>query len=71
MSHRQNRAPKSPKRRGPRRLRRIAAGLSLAAATTVGTALIDDLTTTVQDTAWGAPAPDTAPVTLLDTAWGA
>lgn len=65
MSHGKHRAPKPPK---PRRLRRIAAGLSLAAATVTGTALTTDLTAPQGDTAWGAPDPGT--ITTLDTAWG-
>lgn len=46
-------------------MRRIAAGLSLAAAAATGTALADDVTATAPaDTTWGAP--DTAD----DTTWG-
>jgi hypothetical protein len=65
VSHGKHRAPKTPK---SRRLRRIAAGLSLAAAATTGTALTTDLPAPPADTAWGAP--DTSTVTTLDTAWG-
>lgn len=66
MSHGRHRAPKSRK---PRRLRRLAAGLSLAAATATGTALTTDAIAAPQgDTAWGAPDPST--ITTLDTAWG-
>lgn len=68
------------------RLRRIAAGLSLAAAAATGAYLADDAIATTQgDTTWGAP--DTTPtvndgssttantdpgttVTPLDTTWG-
>ena len=66
------------------RLRRIAAGLSLAAAAATGAYLADDATATQGDTTWGAPdttptaddgstAADTDPgttVTPLDTTWG-
>jgi hypothetical protein len=46
-----------------RRLRRIAAGLSLAAAAATGTALATDVAGP-PDTTWGAPA------TADDTTWG-
>lgn len=67
MSHGQHRAPKPPK---TRRLRRIAAGIGIAAAAATGAVLIDQAVTIPQDTTWGAPAPDTGTVTPLDTTWG-
>ncbi|MEU5043202.1 hypothetical protein [Streptomyces griseorubiginosus] len=61
MSQGRHRAPRTK----ARRLRRIAAGLSLAAAAATGATLADDVTTTApSDTTWGAP--DTAD----DTTWG-
>lgn len=47
-----------------RRLRRIAAGISLAAAAATGTALATDGIVGPPDTTWGAPA------TADDTTWG-
>ncbi|WP_069766012.1 hypothetical protein [Streptomyces sp. LUP47B] len=61
--HRATRPATAPLRRLSR-LRRIAAGLSLAAAAATGTALAADLITGPPDTTWGAP--DTA----NDTTWG-
>lgn len=66
------------------RLRRLAAGLSLAAAAATGAVLAEDAIATTQgDTTWGAPdtttvddgtsapATDTGTtVTPLDTTWG-
>lgn len=63
MSHGAHRAPK-PK---TRRLRRIAAGLSLAAAAATGAFLADDLIATPQgDTAWGAPDIDSTTTVTVD-----
>lgn len=60
MSHRAHRAPKPPKNR---RLRALAAGLGLAAATGLGATLIHDVTAAVPaDSGWGAP--DTTGVTV-------
>jgi hypothetical protein len=69
-----------------RRLRRIVAGIGLAAATATGYALTDDTVAAPQgDTTWGAPDTPTAPAateddatsdgsgtasTLRDTTWG-
>ena len=47
-----------------RRLRRIAAGISIAAAAATGATLATDLITGPPDTTWGAPA------TADDTTWG-
>lgn len=68
MSHGAHRAPK-PKNR---RLRNLAAGLSLTAAAATGIAITaDQLVAQPQDTAWGAPNLDhIVDVTPLDTAWG-
>lgn len=80
-THRKPRTTTSP----TSRLRRIAAGLSLAAAAATGAVLADDAIATTQgDTTWGAPdtttvddgngtTPATDPgttVTPLDTTWG-
>lgn len=82
MSHGTHRKPRTTTRR---RLRRIAAGLSLAAATATGAALTNGLTEQASaDTTWGAPDTDPTPVTPtpdtggddgtvvtpLDTTWG-
>lgn len=65
-----------------RRLRRLVAGLSLAAATATGYALTDDTVSAPQgDTTWGSPDTEPAPAateddgsgtasTLRDTTWG-
>lgn len=61
-----------------KKLRRIAATLTLATAAATGALLTDTATATPADTVWGAPATtepaapdhDTAPVTTFDTAWG-
>lgn len=77
MNRGQHRAPKTRKTRP---LRRIAAGISIAAAAVTGGILADDLAATPPqdttwgapdgDTTWGAPAPDTGTVTPQDTTWG-
>lgn len=75
MSHGAHRKPRT--RPAASRLRRIAAGLTLAAAAVTGAALTDTLVASPQgDTTWGAPdtpddttwgtQPDTAPA---DTTW--
>lgn len=63
MSHGAHRKPRT--RPAASRLRRIAAGISLAAAAVTGAALTDNLVASPQgDTTWGAPdTPD-------DTTWG-
>lgn len=64
-----------------KRLRRMAAALTLATAATTGALLTSPAhASTAGDTAWGtpattepeAPAPDPGPVVItpLDTAWG-
>lgn len=73
MSHGQHRAPKPKK---TTRFRRIAAGISLAAAAATTGILTHDLATPQADTTWGAPDTDTTTpvdtgtVTPLDTTWG-
>lgn len=75
VSRGQHRAPKQPK---PRRLRTLAAGLSLAAAAATGVTLTSSLTAHPSDTGWGAPATDTTvagdttstTVQPYDTGWG-
>lgn len=75
MSHGHHRAPKSPK---PRRLRRLAAGLSLAAAAATIGLTTDTLVAPQADTGWGAPADtgwgsaggDGTATTLGDSGWG-
>lgn len=75
MSHGAHRKPRT--RPAASRLRRIAVGISLAAAAVTGAALTDNLVASPQgDTTWGAPdtpddttwgtPPDTAPA---DTTW--
>jgi hypothetical protein len=64
VSHGKHRTPKPAK---TRRLRTIAAGLGLAAATATGAALTSDLAASPQgDTTWGAP--DTGATTVDDGA---
>lgn len=75
-------AHRKPRTKTPR-LRKLAAGLGLAAAAATGALITDDILTTQSDTTWGAP--DTDPtvtpaidgdtgtgtaVTPLDTTWG-
>lgn len=65
MSHGKHRAPKTPRTPG---LRRLAAGLSIAAAAaTVGLTAGNASAAPADDTGWGAPDTSQSPA---DTGWG-
>ncbi len=49
-----------------KRIRRLIAGLTLAALAVLGHGLTDEPTATTQDTTWGAPTT----VVPFDTTWG-